>query len=154
MGSNCLKRHSSKNFASSPRSSTITLAHLKKKTPTQQPHTMTDYGRSGSFHATNQQTLRDQQIAELRTHMPVAREVAQPTQPGTTAFSLGLQLNDKTIISMRIALGKDFPHAPPVIQLLSKCRHPWLSKEGYFKVVGHAGLRNWNLSSKKNSFAY
>ena len=101
---------------------------------------MSDYG----YDARSQQHFRDQQIAELRTHNPVARQVPTPHQPGTTAFSIGLQLKDRTIITMRIALSKDFPQAPPVIQMLSKCSHPWLSQDGYFCVIGHAGLKHWN----------
>ena len=104
---------------------------------------MSDYG----YDARTQQHLKDQHIAELRKHNPVARQTPTPHQPGTTAFSIGLQLKDRTIITMRIALGKEFPQAPPVIQMLCKCSHPWLSQDGYYCVQGHRGLQNWTMSS-------
>lgn len=104
---------------------------------------MADYG----YDARANQHFRDQQIAELRLHNPVARQVPTPNQPGTTAFSIGLQLRDKTIITMRIALSKDFPRAPPVVQLLTKCNHPWISQDGYFCVIGHQGLAAWSTNS-------
>ena len=104
---------------------------------------MSDFGYDGRAH----KNQRDQQIAELRKHNPVARQTQTSQQPGTTAFSIGLQLKDRTIITMRIALGKEFPQAPPVIQMLSKVSHPWLSRDGYFCVTGHRGLQNWNMHS-------
>ena len=104
---------------------------------------MSDYGYDGRA----QKNQRDQQIAELRKHNPVARQTQTSQQTGTTAFSIDLQLKDRTIITMRIALGKEFPQAPPVIQMLSKVSHPWLSRDGYFCVIGHRGLQNWNMHS-------
>lgn len=75
----------------------------------------------------------------------MVREISNVQEPGSSAFSIGLQLKDTTIITMRIGIGPDFPSSAPVVQLLTRCTHPWLSKDGYFRVVGHERLRNWNM---------
>ena len=76
----------------------------------------------------------------------MAREVTS-SHPGSNVFEIGLQLRDGTIITMRIALGKSFPRSAPVVQMLSQCTHPWLSTDGYCRVVGHAGLNSWGTGS-------
>jgi ubiquitin-protein ligase len=101
---------------------------------------MSDYG----YDARSRHNLRNQQISELRKHNPVARQIPTPQQPGITVFHISLKRPDNTVFDLRIALDKNFPHAPPVIQLTAKCTHPWLSKDGYYSVIGHQGLNKWN----------
>ena len=82
--------------------------------------------------------LKDRQIASLMAENPTISQ----SKPGV--FQLGLQLPDKKIIVLRVALGDTFPTTPPVLQIMTHATHPWLSTDGYCRVVGHPDLNNWN----------
>ena len=88
---------------------------------------------------TASQLLRKQQITMLFKENETVRE----TKSGV--YQIGLMLADKkTIITLRIALGDGFPVSAPVLQIMTHATHPWLSNDGYCRVVGHPELVNWN----------
>ena len=88
---------------------------------------------------TASQLLRKQQVTMLFKENDTVRE----TKPGV--YQVGLMLADKkTIITLRIALGDGFPVSAPVLQIMTHATHPWLSSDGYCRVVGHPELVNWN----------
>ena len=81
---------------------------------------------------TASQLLRKQQITMLFKENETVRE----TKSGV--YQIGLMLADKkTIITLRIALGDGFPVSAPVLQIMTHATHPWLSNDGYCRVVGH-----------------
>ena len=92
----------------------------------------------GSSRSSVSTVLRDGQIASLLSENPTMSQ----SKPGV--FQLGLQLPDKKIIVLRVALGDTFPTTPPVLQIMTHATHPWLSTDGYCRVVGHPDLGRWN----------
>ena len=82
--------------------------------------------------------LRDDQITSLLSENATIREV----KPGE--YNLGLQLPDKKIIALRVALSESFPTVAPVLQIMTHATHPWLSTDGYCRVIGHPELAQWN----------
>ena len=107
-------------------------------TTNQQRHNNSNSNNNSSRN-TASQLLRKQQVTALFNENKTVREKKDGV------YEIGLMLSDKkTIITLRIALGDGFPVTAPVLQIMTHALHPWLSNDGFCRVVGHPELVNWN----------
>jgi hypothetical protein len=90
--------------------------------------------------ASERDRIRAQQVESLVRANPHA----QARNPEKSVFELGLKLADGQIIALRVIMGANFPEEAPTIQLMTNCVHPWISTDGYCRVVGHPELNQWN----------
>ena len=88
-------------------------------------------------------TLRAQHIESLVRTNPHA----QPRNPEKSVFELGLKLANGQVIALRIIMGARFPEEAPTLQLMTNCQHPWISTDGYCRVIGHINLNQWTPRS-------